>query len=109
MKNNIIGKIEKEKINGEDYSCLNAIVNQEYGIAGRQSAWLCKQSYMNERTIYLKNLTEPTKISECNDIMSVLSGSFGKGYRIRIKVQGSDEEAENLVKYIYDAITSKEI
>ena len=94
------------------YIVAKTTIKNEYGIHARPASRITKKASVYPKDIYLtypKNTSSPTDADEerydCKSITSLLTMCADRGANLRVHVQGEDEAAISMCKFLADYLT----
>jgi len=83
------------------YTTLELIVNNSNGIHGRPSVLIAKYCSKYSKKIYAENLDLNSREKiDCTSVLGLLSLGAKKGARVKLYVDGHDEEASKIASEI---------
>ena len=109
--------IEETIIDGEPWSTLNLEVINPLGVHARPSGLIVQTATPYQKEIYLVVLQRkeedgqmsdgnPKNHYSCKSILNLLGLETGKGSKLKLYVQGNDDDSKKMAKSIEELFTS---
>ncbi len=94
----------------EEFTVLETIVNNHYGIHARPSSLIAKTCFKYERKVYLSLVDSqsfpPDARFDCRSVMDLLTMEASKGAKLNVYVEGTDEAAKQICEQVRDLVSS---
>lgn len=109
--------IEETLIDGQPWSTLNLEVINPLGVHARPSGLIVQTATPYQKEVYLVVLERkeedggmspgnPASKYNCKSIFNLLGLETGKGSKLKLYVQGNDEESKKMARSIEELFTS---